>query len=601
MRAGELIAGRYRLKEIAGSGGMGEVWRAVDEQDGREVALKRATRGADAGSERTRRQLQREAKNAAKLNHPHIVAFIDEVTEGAERWLVMEYVPSQSLAHILDGAGALAPQHATHIGAQIAGALEAVHAQEILHRDVKPGNILVTEDGTATLTDFGISRSICGDVTADSGVVGGTPAFMAPEVARGEDATPASDVFSLGATLFKAVEGTPPFGNADNQRRTLHQAAEYKLLPFSRAGPLTPVLSALLQRDPTQRPDAAAARGMLQELATTLTDRCPLSWPVGSPRRPRRPRRRAVAAALCAVVVIALGILMSFPDGGSITSSLSVADPCALTDTVALARFGATTRETARGNFNRCDVLVSSGSGSQVDVRVVLEPRAAAAATTDGAGSVQVLPVLPHHENGDSCIGTLLSFQNQVTNQVTITAKLESGPSRRDLCAMVDAATAHAKTVLGKGAIPRRSAPFHSASLASVNACMLLDFGNLRRVLGDGLETPEIENWRCHWKSSTSKLSVAGFFDQNRLMSSIGGRPTTIGGREARIVPKANDPGPGKAKCDVWVLNRPVRDAVGQPVYELLRIEVNGPEPPDQLCGPAQELSAAAVPKLPPR
>jgi serine/threonine protein kinase len=310
---------------------MGEVWRAIDEQDGREVALKRATRGADAGSERTRRQLQREAKNAAKLNHPHIVAFIDEVTEGAERWLVMEYVPSQSLAHILDGAGALAPQHATHIGAQIAGALEAVHAQEILHRDVKPGNILVTEDGTATLTDFGISRSICGDVTADSGVVGGTPAFMAPEVARGEDATPASDVFSLGATLFKAVEGTPPFGNADNQRRTLHQAAEYKLLPFSRAGPLTLVLSALLQRDPTQRPDAAAAREMLQELATTLTDRCPLSWPVGNPRRPRRPRRRVVAAGLCAVVVIALGILMSFPDGGSITSSLSVPDPCALT------------------------------------------------------------------------------------------------------------------------------------------------------------------------------------------------------------------------------------------------------------------------------
>jgi serine/threonine protein kinase len=190
---------------------MGVVWRAVDEQECREVALKRAARGVDADDERTRRQLRREAKNAAKLNCPHIVAFIDEVTEGAERWLVMEYVPSQSLAWLLDRTGALSPQHVTHIGAQIASALEAVHARGIVHRDIKPGNILVTANGTAKLTDFGISRSICGDVTTDSGVVRGTVAFMASEVAAGEALTPASDVFSLGATLFAAVEGTPPF------------------------------------------------------------------------------------------------------------------------------------------------------------------------------------------------------------------------------------------------------------------------------------------------------------------------------------------------------------------------------------------------------
>jgi serine/threonine protein kinase len=599
VRTAELIAGRYRLKEEVGSGGMGEVWRAVDEQGGREVALKRATRGADADSERTRRQLQREANNAAKLNHPNIVAFIDEATEGPERWLVMEYVPAQSLAHILHGAGPLDPQHVTHIGAQIASALAAVHAQGILHRDVTPGNILVTEDGTAKLTDFGISRSISDDVTADCGVVGGTVAFMASEVASGEDATRASDVFSLGATLFKAVEGTPPFGNADNPRRTLHQATAYKLLPFGRAGPLTPVLSALLQRDPAKRPDAAAAREMLQELATTLTgDGCPLSWPPGNPRRSWRPRRRAVAAGLCAVVVIALGIVMSLPDGAPITSSLSVPDPCGLTDTAALARFGATTRETARGNFNRCDVIVSSRNGSQVDVRVVLESRAAEGVTTKGAEPVHVYP---NRQNGDSCVRTLLSGQNQFTNRVTITAKLEPGPPSGDLCAMAEAATAYAMTVLGKGAIPRRNAPFHSPSLAWVNACGLLDYGNLTQVLGDGLGAPEIGDWQCRWKSTTSTLSVAVFFDRNKLMSSIGGRPTTIGGREARIVPKADDPGPGNAKCDVWALNRSDRDAVGQPVIELLRVQVSGQDPPDQLCGPAQELSAAAVPKLPPR
>ncbi|MGH3695083.1 MAG: serine/threonine-protein kinase [Pseudonocardiaceae bacterium] len=265
-----------------------------------------------------RRQLRREARVAARLDHPHVVAFIDEVIEGPERWLVMEYVPSQSLAQILDQSGPLSPRQVTHIGAQIASALEAVHATDIVHRDVKPGNILVTENGTAKLADFGISRPICGDVTVtDSGVIGGTVAFLASEVADGQEATPASDVFALGATLFAAVEGIPPFGTADNPLLVLRRAAAGDLLPFRRAGPLAPVLSALLHPDPAKRPDAASTRQMLQGTRGYL-DRGGNAVAVASRERPpatafpaarhgRRGRGRHGAGGHCRVAGVAPG------------------------------------------------------------------------------------------------------------------------------------------------------------------------------------------------------------------------------------------------------------------------------------------------------
>jgi eukaryotic-like serine/threonine-protein kinase len=327
VRTGQVIAGRYRLQAQVGSGGMGVVWRAVDEELGQVVAVKRAARPAGADNDRMRRRMRREAKIAAGLHHPHVVAFLDEVVDSHERWLVMKYVPSQSLAQILDGFGPLHPHQVTHIGVQIASALEAVHAQGIVHRDVKPGNVLVTENGTAKLTDFGISRPLCGDVTVtDSGVIGGTVAFLASEVADGEQATPASDVFALGATLFAAVEGIPPFGTADNPLLVLRRAAAGDLLPFRRAGPLAPVLSALLQPDPAKRPDAARAGQMLQELAAAgNAGSRPLRWPVGAAGRPRRSRRRAVATAGACVAALATvaGLLVFRPAGSTSAGPLA--------------------------------------------------------------------------------------------------------------------------------------------------------------------------------------------------------------------------------------------------------------------------------------
>ncbi|MGH3692934.1 MAG: serine/threonine-protein kinase [Pseudonocardiaceae bacterium] len=601
MRAGQLIAGRYRLEEQVGTGGMGVVWRALDKDLDRVVALKRGVRGADVGSERTHRRMRREAQIAAGLHHPHVVAFIDEVTDGHERWLVMEYVPSQSLAQLLDEAGPLLPRHVTHVGAQIASALEAVHARGVVHRDVKPGNILITEDGTAKLTDFGISRPICGDVTVtDSGVIGGTVAFLSPEVADGAEPTPASDVFALGATLFAAVEGMPPFGTSDNPLLVLRRAAAGDLLPVRRAGPLTPVLSALLQPDPAKRPDAAGARQLLQDLANTLAgDEGPLRWSVGTANQRRRFRRLTLILAACgATLAIIAGLLIFRLDGSrpvgtpAILGDPRTADPCALIDPATLDQFGATTRKTAYGNFNRCDVIVKSDTGTEVIVKVDLDKPAAPVGENDKMGPLRVFP---QPRNGNHCDRVvLLSDQNRVS----ITSTVQPGPDTAELCAMSDAATDHVLTVLRDGSVPRRPAPFDPVSLARVDACDLLDSGSVAGVLGAGAGGPKagFGDWECRWNSSVNGLDVHLYFDRNVPLDASDGVPATLSDHESYITARADGP-----DCAARVVNRKDFDANGDPVDELLVIAVSGPRPVDQLCGPARELAAVAAATLPPR
>jgi tetratricopeptide (TPR) repeat protein len=248
VRTGQLVADRYRLEELIGSGGMGVVWRAVDIELGRVVAVKHASPGLGGqGAE----WLRREAKNAARVNHPNAVTLFDAVRGDAGCWLVMEYVPADSLATIVDRHGPLDPLPAARIAAQIAAALAAMHAGGIVHRDVKPGNVLVTGDGLTKLTDFGISRW-AEETLTHTGPAPGTPAYQAPEVTGGRTATAASDVYSLGATLFAIVEGAPP------------PAGD---LVIGRAEPLGAVLRELVAPDPARRPSAGTAQAMLAEFA----------------------------------------------------------------------------------------------------------------------------------------------------------------------------------------------------------------------------------------------------------------------------------------------------------------------------------------------
>ena len=206
------------MGEPLGSGGMGSVWRAHDQQLDRVVALKRAHPGVD---DPDGRRLRREAQTGARLHDPHVVSIFDVVTDGDDHWLVLEYLPSRSL----DDLGKLPPDQVARIGVQIASALQAVHAAGIIHRDLKPANILVAADGTAKLADFGISRRLWAEATLTDSSTVGTPNHLAPEVANGNDPTTASDVFSLGAVLYTALEGHSPFGDDPNPLAVLRRAA----------------------------------------------------------------------------------------------------------------------------------------------------------------------------------------------------------------------------------------------------------------------------------------------------------------------------------------------------------------------------------------
>ncbi|HYS35710.1 MAG TPA: serine/threonine-protein kinase [Pseudonocardiaceae bacterium] len=259
---GRLISDRYRLTEHIGSGAMGVVWQAHDERLHRTVALKQLLLqpGLSAGeSHEARERAMREGRIAARLQHPNAVAVYDVVEDAGQPVLIMEYVPSKSLSAVLDERGPLPPLEVARIGAQVATALTAAHTAGIVHRDIKPGNVLLTEDGTVKITDFGISRAT-GDVTVTAtGMLAGTPAYLAPEVAKGENPGPPSDVFSLASTVYAAVEGQPPFGTNDNTLALLHAVAACRTIPPRKAGPLTALLMHMLRPNPNDRPTMAEA------------------------------------------------------------------------------------------------------------------------------------------------------------------------------------------------------------------------------------------------------------------------------------------------------------------------------------------------------
>ena len=252
-----LLADRYRLVRQVGSGGMGVVWEARDERLERPVAVKQLRPQVGLSPEEAelaKNRAMREARITARLHHRNAVPVFDVVEHEGQPCLIMQFLPSVPLSKEIREGGPLSAAEAARVGAQIASALAAAHQLGIVHRDVKPGNILITDDGTALISDFGISHAL-GDATLTStGLVHGTPAYLAPEVARGADSSFASDVFSLGATLYACLEGGPPFGTDSNSIALLYKVASGEFAPPQRAGALTPVLMQMLRSDPAARP-----------------------------------------------------------------------------------------------------------------------------------------------------------------------------------------------------------------------------------------------------------------------------------------------------------------------------------------------------------
>ncbi|MGW5619054.1 protein kinase domain-containing protein [Streptomyces sp. NPDC003877] len=298
--AGRLLAGRYRVTAQLGRGGMGVVWKALDEVLGREVAVKELRTYTDAaGPELAALQLrmQREARAAARVRHPGVIAVHDIAEVDGRPLIVMELVDGPSLDDVLRDRGTLDPREAAGIGAKVMEALAAAHRAGVLHRDVKPGNILLDRSGRVVLTDFGIATmDDPGDGSAThltrSGELVGSLDYLAPERAQGADPGPASDIWALGATLFAAVEGASPFRRTSTFS-TLTAIVSEPLPEPRRAGPLAPVLQRLLDKRPEARPEAGQARALLQAVADsggTDTPTSTLRGPVAPLPRPETER-----------------------------------------------------------------------------------------------------------------------------------------------------------------------------------------------------------------------------------------------------------------------------------------------------------------------
>jgi serine/threonine protein kinase len=289
--AERVIAERYRLLALLGQGGMGRVWQANDELLQRVVAVKEVLFPAgitDADAATLRERTLREAVHAARLNSPATIRVYDVVEAEATPWIVMELVEGPSLSTVLKERGPLPPAQAARVGLGLVDALAEAHRAGVVHRDVKPGNVLFRGDGSVVLSDFGIARLVHDATTTSTGLVLGSPSYIAPERLQGSAPAPESDLWSLGATLYAAVEGHPPY-DRDGPLATLAAVATEPPAAMRRAGPLAPLVTALLARDPAARPGTDEIR---RELAR-VSDRAARAAPEPTLALPTQPLERA--------------------------------------------------------------------------------------------------------------------------------------------------------------------------------------------------------------------------------------------------------------------------------------------------------------------
>ncbi|MEV6636983.1 RICIN domain-containing protein [Actinoplanes sp. NPDC051470] len=305
----EVLADRYRLVSLVGEGGMGRVWAARDELLGREVAIKELVppSGLTARErEDVRERVIREARAIALINHPNVVRVFDVLYERGEPWIVMELIRSRSLFDAVREDGPLAPERVAEVGLGVLAGLCAAHEAGLLHRDVKPANVLLAYDGRVVLTDFGVALVAGDSAMTSAGVLLGSPSYLAPERALDEPIGPAADLWSLGATLYAAVEGRPPYTKS-SAVATLTAIAGSEPLPApARAGALRPALYALLRKDPAVRADATTAERLLRAAAEGRTPAAvasPAEAPVAGRRRWPRIAVGALAAALLVLSV----------------------------------------------------------------------------------------------------------------------------------------------------------------------------------------------------------------------------------------------------------------------------------------------------------
>jgi serine/threonine protein kinase len=309
---GRLIAGRYRLSAVIGRGGMGVVWRSRDELLGRDVAVKELAWPAYSSAAEQQaacRRAIREAQVTAQLNHHNVIRVFDIVEDGGCPWIVMELLPYRTLHGLIQEEGPLSPAAAAEVGLGILAALRVIHAKGIVHLDVKPANILMAPD-RVVLTDFGIARAAGTSASTAVGELIGSPSYIAPERAWGGQSGPPGDLWGLGASLYAAVEGHAPFDRDGGALASLTAVVADEPESATHAGPLWPVISGLLRKDPGRRLNAVEAERMLRGIGVALPAPvsaalpAPVSAATPRPRRPRAPSAAFAGSAALAVIAV---------------------------------------------------------------------------------------------------------------------------------------------------------------------------------------------------------------------------------------------------------------------------------------------------------
>ncbi|MER0241015.1 serine/threonine-protein kinase [Streptomyces sp. HSW2009] len=623
MRRGERV-GKYKLTDGPVEGGQGAVWFAFDTELGRNVVLKHARPESDDSGSFD--ELLREARALARFSHPHVVTLYDVIrtnkNKRATLWLVMEHVTGGSL----DIAVKLTQPHTAGIGAQIADALAALHASGLVHCDVKPGNIVITKNHVAKLADFGAAHRMDSSATiTPNGPISLTPSYAAPEAFRGAPEA-ASDVFSLGATLYSLATGTPPL-------RTATQAVRLDAVA-STSGTLGPLLTAMMQTDPRARPTAdfvhralADLAGEAGSLATLPLKRITVSYPTPLPPSAAPTIReqvttfvngnRLLTAGVATVAALAVAtplVLLNLSDDGepagrsgpaaskpnrsapAFLGEQKTADPCSLVQAKGFPAYDSAEPDQYQGNFNRCDVLLQVDKEDVVDVRVELDDDDLPEGTkqrTDG----RVTIAEPEPES-DECVRAMTVTGVSGTSLRVTAAARKPKKLRQDLCDTADIATAYTVSRLNEGGqVKRRGGVFPQNSLAHKDACTMLDMSALAKVSGIDAQDPKAGygQWSCQWESTVTNLEIDLQFQQGGMPQNKKTTRTKLGGRAAVVQPESRGPG----SCRVEVVNRIYLGPGREHGTERVAVVVHGTEATGQACEVAKDLATSAVQFLP--
>lgn len=610
--AGRLIAGRYRLEQWLGAGGMGVVWRATDVELRRTVAVKRSHTTDPA-------QIWREAQIGARLTHPNVVTVYDVVVDEDECWLVMEYLPARGLDELLAADGPLPPDQVRRIGTGLAGALAAMHADGVVHRDIKPGNVLIAEDGTAKLTDLGIARWSEATVTGGA-YLAGTQGFLAPEVANGQEATPAADIFSLGATLFAAATGRSPWGEPGSGPFVQAlRAASYERESVSAAGELAAALDVLMRERPEQRPTAHRAQQVLAGPANedaTVTghnasrggaatrSQLVRRWIPRWRRRWKRPALAVGAAATVAVILVGLAVstrnhTRSATEPAGTLGDPRTADPCALLVPGSLARFGTVSLEPNYGNFNHCDLLVTTADTSgPIDVALEFQLPDQYPAQPPKRGRLGPTQDDPPTENRCQRTITLPNLY-----RVVIFAR-QVADHPAPLCGAADAVALAAYGILAQGPVPHRSA-FPASSTGSIDACSLLSGPDLAGAIGAAATAdPDYGRWTCYWEHGGKQVTITFGREWPLEDDPPDGTRIELDGRTAYVETTSNNG--HRDECDVTVVHRRYTPATPSPKDTprqreetvVVGLQKEGTDAGPSQCSGAERLARGVIRRL---